>query len=155
MVIGGRELGGEGRTSQFITRHLINEEVRRRTRILVAEDNIVNQKLALRILEKLGFKADAVANGSEAIHAIETIPYDLVLMDVQMPEMDGLAATSRIRERERISGKRIPIIALTAHALAGDKERFLAAGLDDYVAKPLKVDDLVSAIDRQLGKKYS
>jgi len=155
MVIGGRELNADARGGQFITRHLINEEARHRTRILVAEDNIVNQKLALRILEKLGFKADAVANGSEAIRAIETIPYDLVLMDVQMPEMDGLAATRAIREREKISGKSIPIIALTAHALAGDKERFLAAGLDDYVAKPLKIEDLVSAIDRQLVKSYA
>ena len=154
MVIGGRELTGSGAQGQFITRHLINEEVRRRTRILVAEDNIVNQKLALRILEKLGFKADAVANGAEAIRAVETIPYDLVLMDVEMPEIDGLAATRSIREHEKISGKHIPIIALTAHALAGDKERFLAAGLDDYVAKPLKIDDLTSAIDRQLGNNY-
>ncbi len=152
MVIGSRQLKDMGTPGQFITRHLINEEVRRRTRILVAEDNIVNQKLALRILEKLGFKADVVANGSEAVQAVETIPYDLVFMDVQMPVMDGVAATQAIRDREKITGKRLPIIALTAHALTGDKERFLAAGLDDYVAKPLKLDDLVSAIDRQLGK---
>jgi len=155
MVIGSRQLKACDRPGQFITRHLINEELRRRTRILVAEDNIVNQKLALRILEKLGFRADAVANGSEAVQAVETIPYDLVFMDVQMPEMDGLAATGIIREREKITGKRLPIIALTAHALSGDRERFLAAGLDDYVAKPLKLEALVSAIDRQLGKKYA
>jgi two-component system, sensor histidine kinase and response regulator len=155
MVIGSRQLKACDRPGQFITRHLINEELRRRTRILVAEDNIVNQKLALRILEKLGFRADAVANGSQAVQAVETIPYDLVFMDVQMPEMDGLAATGVIREREKITGKRLPIIALTAHALSGDRERFLAAGLDDYVAKPLKLDALVSAIDRQLGKKYA
>jgi CheY-like chemotaxis protein len=74
-------------------------------------------------------------------------------MDVQMPVMDGVAATQAIRDREKSTGMRLPIIALTAHALNGDKERFLAAGLDDYVAKPLKLDDLVSAIDRQLGKK--
>lgn len=154
MVIGGRELNSGERGGQFITRHLINEEVRRRTRILVAEDNIVNQKLALRILEKLGFRADAVANGSEAISAIKTIPYDLVLMDVQMPEMDGLAATTAIRTSEKKTGRRMPIIALTAHASTGDKERFLAADFDDYVAKPLKLEDLVSAIDRQLGKSY-
>ena len=155
MVIGSRQLKACDRPGQFITRHLINEELRRRTRILVAEDNIVNQKLALRILEKLGFRADAVANGSEAVRAVETVPYDLVFMDVQMPEMDGLAATAVIREREKITGKRLSIIALTAHALSGDRERFLAAGLDDYVAKPLKLDALVSAIDRQLGKKYA
>ena len=155
MVVGSRQLKACDRPGQFITRHLINEELRRRTRILVAEDNIVNQKLALRILEKLGFRADAVANGSEAVRAVETVPYDLVFMDVQMPEMDGLAATAVIREREKITGKRLSIIALTAHALSGDRERFLAAGLDDYVAKPLKLDALVSAIDRQLGKKYA
>jgi CheY-like chemotaxis protein len=153
MVIGSRQLKNKGTPGQFITRHLINEEVRRRTRILVADDNVVNQKLALRILEKLGFRADVVANGGEAVQAVETIPYDLVFMDVQMPVMDGVAATQIIRNREKTTGKRLPIIALTAHALTGDKERFLAAGLDDYVAKPLKVDDLVSAIDRQLGKK--
>jgi CheY-like chemotaxis protein len=153
MVIGSRQLKDKGAPGQFITRHLINEEVRRRTRILVADDNIVNQKLALRILEKLGFKADVVANGHEAVRAVETIPYDLVFMDVQMPLMDGVAATQAIRDREKITGKRLPIIALTAHALIGDKERFIAAGLDDYVAKPLKLDDFVSAIDRQLGKK--
>jgi two-component system, sensor histidine kinase and response regulator len=153
MVLGSRQLKDTGPRGPFITRHLINEEVRRRTRILVAEDNIVNQKLARRILEKLGFKADVVANGTEAVQAVETIPYDLVFMDVQMPVMDGIEATQVIRGREKLTGRRLPIIALTAHALAGDKERFLAAGLDDYVAKPLKLDDLVSAIDRQLGMK--
>lgn len=155
MVIGSRQLKDTIPSGQFITRHLINEEVRRRTRILVAEDNIVNQKLALRILEKLGFKADVVANGNEAVQAVAAIPYDLVFMDVQMPLMDGVEATRLIREREKLTGKRLPIIALTAHALTGDRERFLDAGLDDYVAKPLKLDDLVSAIDRQLGKKQA
>jgi len=153
MVIGSRQLKSNDGPGQFITRHLINEEVRRRIRILVAEDNVVNQKLALRILEKLGFKADAVANGYEAVRAVETIPYDLVFMDVQMPEMDGLKATGMIRERENLTGRHVPVVALTAHALTGDRERFLAAGFDDYVAKPLKLDDLVSAIDRQLGKQ--
>jgi CheY-like chemotaxis protein len=94
-----------------------------------------------------------VSNGNEAVQAVTAIPYDLVFMDVQMPVMDGVEATQVIRNREKPTGKHVPIIALTAHALIGDKERFLAAGLDDYVAKPLKVDDLVSAIDRQLGKK--
>ena len=116
-------------------------------RILLAEDNVVNQKLALRLLEKLGYRADVVANGLEAIQALERQRYDLLLSDVQMPEMDGLEATRRILERWP-EGERPWIVAMTAEAMSGDRERCLAAGMNDYVAKPIRVDEFVAAIKR-------
>jgi PAS domain S-box-containing protein len=121
-----------------------------KSRILLAEDNPVNRKLAVRLLQKAGYRVDAVETGSLAVEALESERYDLLLMDVQMPELDGLEATRIIREREvREGGKRrTPIIAMTAHAMAGDRERFLAAGLDDYVSKPLQPQELFDAISR-------
>jgi CheY-like chemotaxis protein len=116
-------------------------------RILLAEDNVVNQKLAIRLLERLGYRADVVANGIEAIDAVERQTYDLLLSDVQMPEMDGLEATRRILERWP-EGERPWIVAMTAEAMSGDRERCLAAGMNDYVAKPIRVDELVAAIKR-------
>jgi GAF domain-containing protein/CheY-like chemotaxis protein/HPt (histidine-containing phosphotransfer) domain-containing protein len=116
-------------------------------RILLAEDNVVNQKLAIRLLERLGYRADVVANGLEAIEAIERQTYDLLLSDVQMPEMDGLEATRRILERWP-EGERPWIVAMTAEAMSGDRERCLEAGMNDYLAKPIRVDELVAAIKR-------
>ena len=117
-----------------------------KARILLAEDNITNQQVALGVLRKMGLRADAVANGAEAIKALETLPYDLALMDVQMPVMDGLEATREIRK----SGSRIPIIAMTAHAMRGDRERCLESGMDDYVAKPVRPLALAEALEKWL-----
>jgi len=116
-------------------------------RILVAEDNVVNQKLALRLLEQLGYRADVAANGLEAVAAIERQPYDLVLMDVQMPEMDGFEASREITRRWP-GDDRPRIVAMTANAMQGDRELCLAAGMDDYMSKPIRVDELVAALQR-------
>jgi signal transduction histidine kinase/DNA-binding response OmpR family regulator len=116
-------------------------------RILVAEDNVVNQKLALRLLEQMGYRADVAANGLEAVEAIERQPYDLVLMDVQMPEMDGFEASREITRRWP-GDDRPRIVAMTANAMQGDRELCLAAGMDDYISKPLRVDELVGALER-------
>ncbi|HEX3177054.1 MAG TPA: response regulator [Methylomirabilota bacterium] len=121
--------------------------VRHPLRILVAEDNIVNQKLALRLLEQLGYRADVAANGLEAVAAIERQPYDVVLMDVQMPEMDGFEASREISRRWPDEA-RPRIVAMTANAMQGDRELCLAAGMDDYVSKPIRVDELVAALQR-------
>jgi signal transduction histidine kinase/CheY-like chemotaxis protein/putative methionine-R-sulfoxide reductase with GAF domain len=116
-------------------------------RILLAEDNAVNQKLALRLLQQMGYRADVASNGLEAIQCVERQPYDLVLMDVQMPEMDGLEATRRIVARWA-AGQRPRIVAMTANAMQGDREECLAAGMDDYVTKPIRPDRLAQALEQ-------
>jgi CheY-like chemotaxis protein len=114
-------------------------------RILLAEDNVVNQKLALRLLQQMGYRADLASNGIEAVESVERQTYDVVLMDVQMPEMDGLEAARRISARWP-AGDRPHIVAMTANAMQGDREECLAAGMDDYVVKPIRVDALVEAL---------
>jgi signal transduction histidine kinase/CheY-like chemotaxis protein/HPt (histidine-containing phosphotransfer) domain-containing protein len=116
-------------------------------RILLAEDNAINQKVALRTLERMGYRADVAANGIEVLDALERQPYDVVLMDMQMPEMDGLEATRRIIKRW-LPTQRPRIIAMTANAMRGDRELCLDAGMDDYISKPVRIEDLVTALER-------
>jgi CheY-like chemotaxis protein len=117
-------------------------------RVLVAEDNRVNQLVIVRLLEKVGHRVDVAANGQETLAALKLVSYDLVLMDCQMPEMDGFEATRAIRDAERATGGHIPIVALTANALEGDRERCLAAGMDDYLPKPITPRALTAALAR-------
>jgi signal transduction histidine kinase/DNA-binding response OmpR family regulator len=118
----------------------------RPVRVLVAEDNVVNQKVAVRMLERLGIRADLAANGREAVEMVGMFPYDLLFLDCQMPEMDGYEAAAEIRRRESMSGRRMAVVAMTAEALAGCRERCLQAGMDDFIAKPVRLPDLVAAL---------
>jgi CheY-like chemotaxis protein len=117
-------------------------------RILLAEDNAVNQRLVVRMLEKRGHQVQMVGTGQQVLAALAQQPFDVVLMDVQMPEMDGLEATAIIRAQEQATGAHLPIIALTAHAMKGDQAKCLAVGMDAYVSKPMKADELYATIDR-------
>ncbi len=136
----------------IITRHTVAERRRPRARILVAEDNITNQKVALAILGKLGYRAEAVANGAEAVAALENTPYDLVLMDVHMPEMDGFEATAKIRDTgSKVMNHKIPILALTASVLQTDKEACIKAGMNDYLSKPIEPKHLAETLERWIG----
>ena len=120
-------------------------------RILVADDNVINQTILKRILEKLGHAVTLAANGQETFDIVVRGSVDLVLMDVQMPVMDGLESTAAIRRHEQASASHIPIIAVTAHAMQGDKERFLAAGMDAYISKPIERVELLEAIASATG----
>ena len=126
-------------------------ESRSRLRVLLAEDNLVNQTLAVRLLEKRGYSVSVAGDGRAAVLAREKETFDLILMDVQMPEMDGFQATAAIRDKEQSNGRHIPIIAMTAHALKGDCERCLSAGMDGYVTKPIRTSELISTIERLMG----
>ena len=115
--------------------------------ILLAEDNLVNQKVALRMLERMGLSADIAANGIEVIQALHRQPYDIILMDVQMPEMDGVSATQQIRQ-EFPADRQPYIIAMTANAMAGDREQYLEAGMNGYISKPVQLFELQKAIEK-------
>ncbi|MFO7556214.1 MAG: response regulator [Desulfobacterales bacterium] len=155
----------------IVTRYSLNEDKKRRVRILLVEDDVTNQKVALNILRKFGYRAEAVGNGQEALQALTKVAYDVVLMDIQMPVMNGYAATRRIRElelkaqSEKFNKKdpkdrsasefqflaqsgRIPIIAMTAHAMKGDREKCIAAGMDDYTPKPINPQELLEKIEK-------
>ena len=119
----------------------------------MAEDNAVNRKLALLMLGKEGYTAASVENGKDAVQALREDVFDLVLMDVQMPVMDGVEATRKIREMEEKTGRHVPIVALTANAMKGDRERYLEAGMDDYMTKPFKWELLRQVIERNTAEK--
>src|SRR5713226_3390200 len=148
----GEPVGERARTPQ---RHKASQPGQRRLQVLVAEDNQVNQLVATRILEKLGHQATVVSNGREAFAAFQAGKFDLIAMDVQMPEMDGLDATSAIRAWEKTAGTHIPIIAMTAHAMKGDRERCLAAGMDGYTSKPIRIEELERAIAQLISPPNS
>jgi PAS domain S-box-containing protein len=145
-VVNRKPAQGRPPTGNLVTRHTIQEQKRSEIRILLAEDNLINQKLAVTVLHKNGYSVDVVDNGRQAVDAVLNGRYSLVLMDVQMPELDGLEATQRIRQMELV-GKHTPIIAMTAHAMKGDKERCLEAGMDDYLSKPLNPKEVMATIE--------
>ncbi|HNX19260.1 MAG TPA: response regulator, partial [Acidobacteriota bacterium] len=128
-------------------RQIIQPAPTRRLRVLLAEDHPVNQKLVVRLLEKVGHSVAVAANGRLAVEAWEREPFDVILMDVQMPEMDGFEATLRIRAAEHGTDRHIPIIAMTAHAMKRDRDGCLAVGMDGYVAKPVQAVELFELID--------
>jgi CheY-like chemotaxis protein len=138
----------------LVTRHSLRE-THNRARILLAEDNAVNQTLTVRLLEKRGYAVSVAGDGLAAMAALENSSFDLVLMDIQMPVMDGFGATTAIREKEKRTGGHIPIVAMTAHALKGDQERCISAGMDGFVSKPIRTSELFSAIESLLASKSS
>jgi CheY-like chemotaxis protein len=135
----------------LLTRHSLAES-RPKLRVLLAEDNAINRKLAIRLLEKCGHTVTVAIDGAEAVAAVRDGEFDLVLMDVQMPNMDGLEAAAAIRALERGTARHIPIVAMTAHAMKGDQERCLAAGMDNYISKPIQPDHMMDVIALATGK---
>jgi two-component system sensor histidine kinase/response regulator len=151
MISGSQIEISQDRSSRMVTRHSIAEYQKRRVRILLAEDNEINQKVALGILKNFGYSADVVANGKDAVKAMRNVHYDVVLMDCQMPVMDGYDATREIRNlQSNVLNHNVPIIAMTAHVMKGDREKCLAAGMVDYISKPINPGKLLKAVERWL-----
>jgi signal transduction histidine kinase/DNA-binding response OmpR family regulator len=146
-VLSRKKIAEEGEKLSIVTRHTLEEDRRRGVKILLAEDNPVNQKVAEAILRKAGYPVQIVENGEDAVEAMKSTSYNLVLMDVQMPEVDGIQATKMVREMEG-SDKHTPIVAMTAHAMIGDKERCLESGMDDYIAKPIRPSELLNIVEK-------
>jgi two-component system sensor histidine kinase/response regulator len=142
----------KGREAVIITRHSLGEDAAGKAQLLVVEDNLVNQKVAMRILEKAGHKVDVANNGIEALAALKNTSFDMVFMDIQMPKMDGYEATAAIRKMAPEYSE-LPVIAMTAHAMKGDREKCIAAGMDDYLSKPVKPKGLLEMVQRWAGKK--
>jgi CheY-like chemotaxis protein len=151
-VLGAREHDG---AIPLITRFSVQDarEPHAYLRVLLAEDNLVNQRLAVRLLEKRGHRVAVAATGLEVLLALEKESFDLVLMDVQMPEMDGLEATAAIREKERATGRRQAVVALTAHAMKGDREKCVAAGMDGYLTKPIRPQELDQLLETYVNRR--
>jgi signal transduction histidine kinase/CheY-like chemotaxis protein len=147
-VVASRE--GVERPTKLVARHTLREG-RPPLRILLTEDNAINQRIASRLLEKEGHIVLVVDDGTKALKALNENTFDLILMDVQMPVMDGIEATAAIRQAEQTTGQHIPIVAMTAHAMAGDRQRFLQAGMDEYVSKPIHAQELLEAIESVLS----
>jgi two-component system, sensor histidine kinase and response regulator len=150
-VLGAREQQG---AFPLVTRFSVQEgrEPAPSLRVLLAEDNPVNQRLAVRLLEKRGHRVTVAGNGREALEALERESFDLVFMDVQMPEMDGMEATAAIRDKEKGTGQHQPIIALTAHAMTGDREKCLAGGMDGYLTKPIRSQQLEQVLEQYASR---
>ena len=146
------KIEGEGAIERFAAKPAISESFKRKIRILVAEDNPVNQKVAQALIRKMGLQADVVSNGQEAINVLQMIPYDLVLMDCQMPEMDGFEATRCIRRQgSNALNPLVPIIAMTAATMRGDREKCIQAGMSDFIAKPVQIRELAEMLARWLA----
>ncbi len=155
-VLSNRTPIGGGDLSPLLTRYSLTAETGlKNLRILLVEDNAINQRIARTVLEKRGYSVTLAMNGKQALEQWERHSFDVILMDGQMPEMDGFEATALIRRQETISGRHIPIIALTAHALKGDEERCLSAGMDSYVTKPIQAEQLFHAIESVLANRIS
>jgi CheY-like chemotaxis protein len=148
----GRQKGAPGNSASAEARVSASPPAVSHLRILLAEDNIVNQRLIQRMLEKKGHQVSVVGDGRQAIRALEPGRFDLILMDVQMPDVDGLDATRSIRAAEKSGDAHIPIVALTAHAMKGDQEKCLAAGMDAYLSKPIHAADLLKMVE-SYGKR--
>jgi CheY-like chemotaxis protein len=150
ILCGAATVAGSAKASILTSTRLQHAPTQRAAHLLLAEDNLINQKVAIGLLRKLGYSCDVAADGIEVLRALEVHRYDLILMDCQMPELDGYDTTRRLRQ----FGMRIPIVAMTANAMSGDRERCLEAGMDDFVTKPVSPAMLEAALLRWVGRTH-